>query len=218
MEIILPETKQKINYQIHEANKPEVILILAHGSGAGMNHPFMQDIALLLQELNITVVLFNFPYMEEGKKAPGAAKKNIFVWKVVTEAIAKQYSGNRIYIGGKSYGGRIASHLFAEQKPSAIKGIIYLGFPLHAPGKDGTDRAAHLTDITVPQLFLQGTKDKLARKDLIKKVTNSLPNSSLKFFKDADHSFHVPKRAGKTDSEILLELARACREWILQQQ
>ena len=110
----------------------------------------------------------------------------------------------------------MASHLLAETEDLKVKGIIYFGFPLHAPGKDSTERASHLQAITQPQLFLQGAKDKLANVDLIKEVTNDLPNASLKVFEYADHSFHVPKKSGKTDEEILEQLSDEAAKWIFQ--
>ncbi|MEP0273889.1 alpha/beta hydrolase family protein [Ekhidna sp.] len=214
MELYLNDKLGKITIEMDESPKASSILIVAHGAGAGMHHFFMKEIAQLISNEGITVVRFNFPYMEQGRKSPGSPKSNIETWNIVIEHILTMYPEMPIVVSGKSYGGRMASHLLAEHNFERVKGIIYFGFPLHAPGKDSKDRAQHLCEITLPQLFLQGSKDKLANLDLMKEVMKSLHKAEIRVIEDADHSFHVPKRSGKTKEEILLLLATESINWI----
>ncbi|WP_436516510.1 alpha/beta hydrolase family protein [Ekhidna sp. To15] len=214
MELFLNDKLGKISIEIGESVNAESILILAHGAGAGMHHPFMNLIASSITKRNITTVRFNFPYMEQGRKSPGSPKGNIETWKLVIDHIDKSYKGLPIFISGKSYGGRMASHLVADVDIQVVKGIIYYGFPLHAPGRDSKDRAAHLTSVKIPQLFLQGSKDKLANLELINEVVETLSNADIKVIEEADHSFNVPKRIGKTNEDIMSYLVNESVEWI----
>lgn len=214
MELFLNDKLGKITVEIDKAAKPQAVLILAHGAGAGMNHPFMNEIARGISENDITVVRFNFPYMERGRRSPGSPKENIETWRLVVDHIQAQLPGLPIFISGKSYGGRMASHLMAEDPLPTVKGLIYFGFPLHAPGKDSKDRAVHLTKLDVPQLFLQGTNDKLANIHLIKEVLTELPKSTLMEIEGADHSFNIPKKSGKTKNEVMEFLTSTTVKWI----
>ncbi|MEM6829712.1 MAG: alpha/beta family hydrolase [Bacteroidota bacterium] len=203
MESHLDHDLEKIHLKIDEATAPKAVIIIAHGAGAGMDHPFMQSIAHAISQRGIHAVRFNFPYMEAGRKSPGSSKKNIEAWRVVIPEIQKKYPALPIFLSGKSYGGRMASHLLAETPIDGIQGIIYFGFPLHAPGKVGKERADHLDKINVPQLFLQGTRDKLATIGLIKEVVATLKDASLYEIPDGDHSFKVPKSASLSQDETL---------------
>lgn len=192
--------------EIDESENPLGIIIIGHGAGAGMHHPFMVELARLFSSNQFHAVRFNFPYMEAGRKSPGSPKKNIETWRLVAEHIHSTFPALPIFLSGKSYGGRMASHLLSDQTPQNVKGIIYFGFPLHAPGKDSKDRAAHLNLIKLPQLFIQGTNDKLANIDLIEQVIVELDNSTIDKIESADHSFNVPKKIGISKSEILNRL------------
>lgn len=214
MELFLNEKLGKITLEIDENKGADTIIILAHGAGAGMHHPFMNNLAEKICDLGITAVRFNFPYMEQGRKSPGSPKANIETWKLVVEHISSKYKNSKIYLSGKSYGGRMASHLMADDKPSDVRGLIYYGFPLHAPGKDSKDRADHLSSIEVPQLFLQGSKDKLANLSLMQEVVVGLKGANMEVFEDADHSFNVPKKSGLDKDEVLNLLATKTAEWI----
>ncbi len=214
MELFLNDKLGKITAEVDAAPKPIAILILAHGAGAGMHHPFMNEVARSISEQEITVVRFNFPYMEQGRRSPGSPKANIETWKLVIDHINAQYLGLPIFISGKSYGGRMASHLMAENPHPQVKGLIYFGFPLHAPGKDSKDRADHLKSLKVPQLFLQGTNDKLANIHLVKEVIAELNKATLLEVEHADHSFNVPKKSGKTKSEVMESLTSTASSWI----
>ncbi len=208
MELFLNESLGKISLELHESKSPGGIIILAHGAGAGMHHSFMVKVADKISENGFHTVRFNFPYMEEGRKSPGSPKKNIEAWGLVLNHIQAHHPDLPIFLAGKSYGGRMASHLLAEKAYEQVKGIVYFGFPLHAPGKDSKDRADHLNQVGVPQLFLQGTKDKLANINLINEVVKELEKAELVEIEDADHSFNVPKKLGISKDEMINQLAR----------
>jgi predicted alpha/beta-hydrolase family hydrolase len=176
------------------------IITLAHGAGAGMNHSFMVQLANALAEVNIATLRFNFPFMENKK---GPADKPPVAHKTIEAAIVKTkglFPSLPLFVSGKSFGGRMGSQYLAEHNDASVKGIIFYGFPLHPAGKPSTDRAAHLQHVKQPMLFLQGTKDELAKWDLIEPVCNALKKATLIKIEGADHSF----KAGKKDIMPLL--------------
>ncbi|HVS97940.1 MAG TPA: alpha/beta family hydrolase [Puia sp.] len=184
------------------------LMTLAHGAGAGMQHSFLVELATALAGARIGTLRFNFPFME-GKK--GRPDKPAVAHQTVAAAIShahEAYPSLPLYVAGKSFGGRMSSQYLAAHARPGVKGMVFYGFPLHAPGKPSTDRAAHLKDITVPMLFLQGTRDELAPWDLIYKVCSSLRKTRLVKIEGADHGF----RAGKRD--VVALLARATAEWL----
>ena len=203
MKITTPE--YKISFKLDEAKDPFSVLIIAHGAGAGMQHSFLEQLAKENCLRGSHSIRFNFPYMESGRKSPGSPKRNIEAWKVVLDYVRKKYPDLPIFISGKSYGGRMASHLVVEHNVS-VNGIIYFGFPLHAPGRDSKERAAHLSSIEIPQLFLQGTKDKLANIELMREVNTEQKEAELVELTGADHSFNVPKRVGISKEEVINNL------------
>ncbi|MDQ2658165.1 MAG: dienelactone hydrolase family protein, partial [Bacteroidota bacterium] len=175
--------------------------------GAGMNHPFMQRLSVELISRKIGTLRYNFPYMEKGGKrpdVPAVAEKTVL--QAITYA-AGAFPNIRLLAGGKSFGGRMTSQALSKSTDSGARGIVFVGFPLHAPGNPGVERASHLKDVTVPMLFLQGTRDALADMVLMEKVCADLPLSTLKRFEGADHSF----KAGKKD--LIPELAASISEW-----
>lgn len=189
------------------------IIILGHGAGAGMKHPFMSLLSDALVASNIGVVRYNFPYMEQGKRRPdypAVAHKTI---QTITENTKANHT-LPIFLSGKSFGGRMASQWVSKSNTELVKGLIFYGFPLHGIGKDGKERAEHLYTIKQPMLFLQGTKDKLARKDLIEEVTQNINKSHLHFVDNADHSFKVPKKTGYSHEDVINQLASETNQWI----
>lgn len=183
------------------------LFVFAHGAGAGMNHPFMIKLAGALATLGVGTLRFNFPFMEKGGKrpdAPAVAEKTVMRAIEVAQGLLP---GVSLFAGGKSFGGRMASQALSKVQEPMVKGIVFVGFPLHAPGNPGTDRAAHLASVKVPMLFLQGTRDALADIQLIKKVCAGLPLATLAPFEGADHSF----KAGKTD--LIPALAETVGQW-----
>lgn len=215
MELYLNEKLGKITYETIETGDPkDPVLILAHGAGAGMHHPFLVHLANKITASGIRTIRFNFPYMEQGRKAPGSPKDAIFCWKQMIEEVNHLYPNCPLFISGKSYGGRMASHLLANNLHLSVEGIIYFGFPLHAPGRDSTDRAKHLSEITLPQLFIQGTKDKLANIDLIREVVTGIKRSELVEIAGGDHSFNVPASHSFSKEEVMDRLAEVASDWI----
>jgi predicted alpha/beta-hydrolase family hydrolase len=185
------------------------LIVLAHGAGAGMTHRFMESLTAELAGLSIATLRYNFPYMEHGKKRPDPPA---IAEKTVEAALNKAYElfpSTQIFGGGKSFGGRMTSQRLSKECPPFIKGIIFFGFPLHAAGNPSSDRATHLSDIRIPMLFLQGTRDALAQLSLIEKVCAGLPTATLNKFEGADHSF----KAGK--KEFVSELAVAANSWLV---
>jgi predicted alpha/beta-hydrolase family hydrolase len=194
---------------------PRACYVLAHGAGAGMGHPFMAATAEGLAERGVATLRYQFPYMERGSKRPDApASAHAAVRAAVAEA-ARQLPGVALVAGGKSYGGRMTSQAQAAAPLPHVRGLIFLGFPLHPAGKPSTARADHLAQVRVPMLFLQGACDQLADPKLIRQVTDGLSGRAmLKTFQDADHSFHVPARTGRTDAEVMDELLDAVTSWL----
>jgi predicted alpha/beta-hydrolase family hydrolase len=190
--------------------------VLAHGAGAGMNHSFMAAVAGGLFERGIATLRYQFPYMEKGSKRPdppGIAHATVRA--AVTEA-HRHCPTLELVAGGKSFGGRMTSQAQAKTPLEGVRGLAFLGFPLHPAKKPAEERGEHLADVRVPMLFLQGTKDALAELPLIERLTGALgPMATLKLFEHADHSFHVPVKSGRTDAEILHELLDDLAAWIV---
>lgn len=182
------------------------LLVLSHGAGAGMEHSFMEKLAQFLAEYKVGTLRFNFAYMERGG-GPDRPKKAHPAIKAAVKKALKYADGLTLLAGGKSFGGRMTSQVAAIGELEQVKGIVYYGFPLHAPGKPGTERAAHLSDIKIPQLFLQGTRDTLARFDLIEEVCKNLKMAQLVKMEGGDHSFKTLKRSGVTHEEAIKQLA-----------
>jgi uncharacterized protein len=188
---------------------------LAHGAGAGMRHPFMASIANALAALGIATLRYQFPYMEKGSRRPDApALAHATVRAAVAEAALK-LPACPLIAGGKSFGGRMTSQAQAAEPLPGVRGLVFLGFPLHPAGKPSDERAAHLFDVHIPMLFVQGTRDDLAELGLMQALIRRLGvSSTLKLFVDADHSFHVPARSGRSDSAIIGEIADETAAWI----
>ncbi|NCT68330.1 MAG: alpha/beta hydrolase [Rhodanobacteraceae bacterium] len=188
--------------------------VLAHGAGAGMTHPFMSAVAHGFAARGIATLRYQFPYMERGSKRPDPpALAQATVRAAVAEA-ARRLPDVPLFAGGKSFGGRMTSQAQAAAPLPGVHGLIFLGFPLHPAGKPSDARAAHLFDVAVPMLFLQGTRDELAKPDLLNPLIERLgPRATLHAVADADHSFHVPVRSGRTDAQVLDELLDATAAW-----
>ena len=189
------------------------LLVLAHGAGAGMHHWFMEAVTKRLLDRGLAVLRYNFPYMEQGKKRPDNQPKLLKTVRSSMDAARETVGDLPILAGGKSMGGRMTSLVAAADGLGEVAGLLFFGFPLHSPAKPGSERAAHLPDVTVPMLYLQGTRDSLARLDLLEPVLAPLPLATLHVVEGADHGFHVLKRSGRTDEEVLDELAEAAVLW-----
>jgi hypothetical protein len=189
--------------------------VLAHGAGAGMAHPFMASVAAGLAERGIAALRYQFPYMERGAKRPDApAAAQGAVRAAVAEA-ARLLPGLPLFAGGKSFGGRMTSQAQAASPMAGVRGLAFLGFPLHAPGKASDERGKHLFEVQVPMLFLQGSRDDFADRALLGPLVERLgARALLKVAADADHSFHVPARSGRKDAEVREEMLDALAAWI----
>jgi predicted alpha/beta-hydrolase family hydrolase len=189
--------------------------VMAHGAGAGMAHPFMTAVASGLAERGIATVRYQFPYMEAGGKRPDPPAVAHAAVRAAVDAAHKRFPKLPLFAGGKSFGGRMTSQAQAAAPMDGVHGLIFFGFPLHAAGKPSQERAAHLSDVKIPMLFLQGTRDALAALDQLKPVCAALGSrATLALFADADHSFHVPARTGRKDTEVMAEMLDAAAGWI----
>ena len=212
--ITVNETKQASGlFQAPE--KPLACYVLAHGAGAGMTHPFMADVAKGLVERGTATLRFQFPYMEQGSKRPDTPPLAQAAVRAAALEAARLAPGLPLFAGGKSFGGRMTSQAQAASPLSGVRGLVFFGFPLHPPGQPSTQRAKHLFEVQVPMLFLQGTRDDFAKLELLEPLCNELgPRATLKLFPDADHSFHVPARTGRKDSQIRDELLDTVADWV----
>ena len=191
-----------------------LVCVLAHGAGAGMRHPFLESVAQALAELAIATLRYQFPYMEARARRPDPpAVAELAVRAAVAEA-ARAAPGLPLLAGGKSFGGRMTSSAQAKEPLPGVHGLVFLGFPLHPPGRPGDQRAEHLAEVQIPMLFLQGTRDEFADLKLLGPVIKRLgTRATLHLVDGADHSFHVLKRSGRTDGEVLRELMGAVGDW-----
>jgi predicted alpha/beta-hydrolase family hydrolase len=189
--------------------------VFAHGAGAGMSHPFMETVATGLCDRGIASLRYQFPYMEKGGKRPDPpAVAHAAVRAAVKEA-ARRCHGLPLIAGGKSFGGRMTSQAQALAPLPGVRGLAFLGFPLHPPGKPSTSRAAHLSELKIPMLFLQGTRDDFAEMTLLEPVVKGLGGlASLHVVQEGDHSLHVPARSGRNDRDVMSEVLDALAAWI----
>jgi predicted alpha/beta-hydrolase family hydrolase len=195
--------------------KTRACYVLAHGAGAGMKHPFITAVATELAGRGIATLRYQFPYMEQGGKRPDPPKLAQATVRAAVAEAARLAPKLPLLAGGKSFGGRMTSQAQAAAPLAGVRGLIFLGFPLHPAGKPSRERAQHLHDVHIPLLFLQGTRDQLAMLDQIEPVCASLgERSTLKLFADADHSFHVPARSGRKDAQVRGEVLDALAAWI----
>jgi len=211
--IPVPEAGGAVSALLQAPAQASCGLVLAHGAGAGMTHPFVTALSAALAERRVAVLRFQFPFMERGSKRPdGAALAQATVRAAVAHA-QRSRPALPWFAGGKSLGGRMTSQAQAEQPLPGVRGLVFVGFPLHAAGKPGITRAAHLAQVQVPMLFLQGTRDALADLSLLEPVLAPLPQARWVTVDDADHAFHVRVRSGRTDAQVVTELAAAVAAW-----
>jgi predicted alpha/beta-hydrolase family hydrolase len=190
-------------------------LVLAHGAGAGMDHSFMRAVAAGLAERHIATFRFQFPFMEAGSKRPDRPLVAHATVRAAAAAAQQVFQGVPLFAGGKSFGGRMTSQAEALEPLAGVRGLVFFGFPLHPAGKPSSERAAHLNDVQVPMLFLQGTRDLLAELPLMQQLMKLLGSrASLEVIEHADHSFHVPSRSGRNDQEALTQALDAAAQFI----
>jgi uncharacterized protein len=190
--------------------------VFAHGAGAGMTHVFMEQVAAGLYDRGIATLRYQFPYMERGSKRPDAPALAHATVRAAAAEAARCCPGLALIAGGKSFGGRMTSQAQAIAPLACVRGLAFLGFPLHPAGKPSDARAKHLGDIRLPMLFIQGSRDKLAEPSLLLPVVERLGGSaSLHLVQEADHSFHVPARSGRNDREAMDEVVNTLSSWMI---
>jgi predicted alpha/beta-hydrolase family hydrolase len=191
-----------------------LLYVIAHGAGAGMRHGFLESISTALTTRGVATMRYQFPYMEAGSRRPDAPAVAEATVRAAVDCAAREVPGVPLIAGGKSFGGRMTSGAAATSLPG-VRGLAFLGFPLHPPGRPGTRRADHLARVELPMLFLQGTRDEFAQPDLISGVCQRLGGrATLHPVEEADHSFGVLKRSGRSPAAVLDELADTLVEWV----
>ena len=189
--------------------------VLAHGAGAGMNHPFIAAMAAGLAERRVATLRFQFPYMEQGSRRPDSPNVAQAAIRAAVQEASRRLPSVPLFAGGKSYGGRMTSQAQAAEPLAKVRGLVFLGFPLHPAGKPSTERASHLAAVRVPMLFLQGSRDTLADLELMRAITVQLgQRATLHVVAAADHSFHVPARSGLNDERVQEELLDTIAGWV----
>ncbi len=189
--------------------------VLAHGAGAGMTHPLMEAIAAGLSEVGVATLRFQFPYMEKGSRRPDPPALCHATVRAAVERATWLTQGLPLIAGGRSFGGRMASQAQAKAALPGVRGLAFLGFPLHPAGRPSDERGRHLFEATLPMLFLQGSRDELAELSLLEALVTQLGRrATLKLLAHANHSFHVPARSGRNDRQVLDELVQALDDWI----
>jgi hypothetical protein len=189
--------------------------VLAHGAGAGMNHAFMAAVAAELAERGIATLRYQFPYMEKGGKRPDPPKLAHATVRAAVAEAARLVPKLPLIAGGKSFGGRMTSQAQAASALPGVRGLAFLGFPMHPAGRPSQERGEHLNDVQIPMLFLQGSRDPLAMLDQIEPVCKALgARATLVIVPDADHSFHVPARTGRKDKDVRADVLDRLAAWI----
>ena len=205
----------RVSALFERPSTPRAVFVLAHGAGAGMEHPSMQAVATGLLARGIATLRYQFPYMERKSRRPDPpALCHATVRAAVAEA-ARLAPDLPLIAGGRSFGGRMTSQAQAQAPLERVRGLVFLAFPLHPAGRPGTDRAAHLQEVGIPMLFIQGSRDELADIGLLRPVVQRLgARATLHLLEDADHSFHVPARSGRKDSEVREDAWDAVSAWL----
>jgi predicted alpha/beta-hydrolase family hydrolase len=216
---------QQLKLKIDGANEVSALLlrpsaaracfIFAHGAGAGMNHEFMARVAAGLYDHGVATLRYQFSYMEKASRRPDPPPLAHATVRAAVAEAARCCAGLTLIAGGKSFGGRMTSQAQAIAPLDGVRGLAFLGFSLHPAGKPSDTRARHLSDIDVPMLFVQGTRDKLAERQLLEPLVSRLAASaSLHLVREADHTFHVLVRSGRNDREVMDEVVATLSAWI----
>ncbi len=191
-----------------------LLYVVAHGAGAGMRHPFLESIAARLAERGVATLRYQFPYVERRARRPDPPEIAAATVRAAVEEAGRAAPGLPLVAGGKSFGGRMTSTAAAAEPLPGVRGLVFLGFPLHPPGRPGITRAEHLDRVSVPMLFLQGTRDAFAELKLLQSVLKRLgQRATLQLVDGGDHSFRVLKRSGRSDADVLTELVDAIVDW-----
>jgi predicted alpha/beta-hydrolase family hydrolase len=213
---IVSETTGVVSGLLLKPEQAVSLLVFAHGAGAGMRHRFIEDLSQKLADLGVATLRYQFPYMEKRVKRPDSEGVLIATIQAALTAADKYADGLPIFAGGKSMGGRMTSLAAAKAPLDKLHGLIFFGFPLHAPGAASAERGKHLADVQLPMLFIQGARDALADLKLLKPLCAELKGRAELFVIDGgDHSLHMRKRSGRTDDEVLDEVAAKTSSWMI---
>jgi uncharacterized protein len=213
--ITIAEGGIRVSGLLQTPPQPRACYVLAHGAGADMNHPFMAAVADGLSERAIASLRYQFPSMERGSKRPDPPKLAQATVRAAVAAAQSALPRLPLIAGGKSFGGRMTSQAQAAAPLPGVCGLAFLGFPLHPAGRPSAERGKHLFDVELPMLFLQGTRDALAALEQLEPLCKALGRrATLHLFADADHSFHVPARTGRTDAEVRNDMLDTLAQWI----
>ena len=205
---------ERISALLQRPPDPRACYVMAHGAGAGMAHPFMASFANHLAERGIATLRYQFPYMEQRRRAPDSPAVATATVAAAMHAASRAAPGLPLLAGGKSFGGRMTSHAASQGLLDGVRGLVFFGFPLHPPNKPGTKRADHLPRVPMPMLFLQGTRDTLADLALLRPICAKLgARATLHVIESGDHSFHVLKSSGMDEAAVLRHLAETTASW-----
>jgi predicted alpha/beta-hydrolase family hydrolase len=208
----VPVRAGRVSALLQRPADARALLVLAHGAGAGMTHAFMEGLADALAESGVATLRYQFPYSEAGSRRPDPRPVLLETVRAAVAAGAERAGGLPLLAGGKSMGGRMTSLAAAERPLEGARGIVFVGFPLHPAGEPGTERGGHLARVELPMLFLQGTRDRLADLGLLRPICAALGRrATLRAIEGADHSFALPRSAGRSAGDVLRELAGAVR-------
>jgi predicted alpha/beta-hydrolase family hydrolase len=211
---IAVDDKHKVSSLLLLPDGARICYVLAHGAGAGMRHPAMQEVAGGLAERGIATFRYQFPYMEAGGKRPDPPALCHATARAAVAEAARRLPALALFAGGRSFGGRMTSQAQAKSPLAGVRGLIFLAFPLHPAGRPSAERGTHLFDVRVPMLFLQGTRDALAELTLLEPLCRELgPRATLALFEEADHSFHVPAKSGRKEAEVRAGVLDALASW-----
>ena len=210
---VATEEQGEVSSLLIRPDDAQWLLVLGHGASTNMRHTTLQTIAERLADVGIATFRYNFPYSERG----GGRNSNAVCQETVRSAVEAAHtvaSDLSILAGGHSFSGRMSSMAAAEGPLEHVCGLVFFAFPLHPSGKPSTERAAHLSDVTIPMLFLSGTRDKLGELDLLQPTCNQIEKATLYLLDTADHGFKILKRSRNTDEDVFLEMARVINEWV----
>ena len=213
-QFLAAEDKGEVSSLLIRPDGAQWLLVLGHGASTNMRHATLQTIAERLADVGIATFRYNFPYAERG----GGRNSNAVCQETVRLAVAAAHTAANdlsILVGGHSFSGRMSSMAAAAAPIEHVRGLVFFAFPLHPSGKPSTDRAAHLSDVTIPMLFLSGTRDKLGELDLLQSTCEGIGDrATLHLLDTADHGFKILKRSRNTDEDVFVEMARVINEWV----
>ena len=208
-------SSHRVSALLERPRTARAMFVVGHGAGAGMEHPSMQAVATGLGARGIATLRYQFPYVERGSRRPDPPPLCHATVRAAVAEAARLAPELPLIAGGRSFGGRMTSQAQAQSALPNVRGLVFLAFPLHPAGRPGTERAAHLEQVRIPMLFIQGTRDELAALELLTALVERLASrATLHLLHDADHSFHVPARTGRKDADVKEEALDAISQWL----